>query len=144
MSSSKFELMCYYIVCRQKANKERLQKLRQFRKTDGYLKCYYSSVTNIVHPIKEAFRSKKVKNKEIKEYRKSASHMREVAKKHYSPLRRELKMKVYYDGSNGVNMITYDGQDFKYDHIKAIAAGYEFDEIVLKDKATIQNPYNRE
>ena len=40
MSSSKFELMCYYIVCRQKANKDRLQKLRKFRSTEEYKDVY--------------------------------------------------------------------------------------------------------
>lgn len=146
MSSSKFELMCYYIVCRQKANKDRLQKLRKFRSTEEYKDVYqdYNRFCTVSHLIKFKHKLKVINTKEIRAYRNAANSMRKVSLNVYSPLRRELKMKIKYDGSNNVSSIKYDGQTFDYAHVKAIAAGYEFDEVVLRDKASIKNPYKGE
>lgn len=131
-----FEQMCYLIVCRQKANLERRRLLYAFYARDkkGKRTRYYSP--RMMHANKNRF--------ELNAYRQHADFMRNIAKTIYSPLRRSLKAKIKYDSNNAVEYITYQSELFDYKRIQEIAAGYEFDTIVLDSNKTIANPYLKE
>ena len=137
-----FEQMCYLIVCRQKANLERRRLLYAFYAKDknginGVSKKktkWYSP--RLIHANKNRF--------ELNAYRQHADFMRNIAKTIYSPLRRSLKAKMKYDSNNAVEYITYQGEQFDYKRIQEIAAGYEFDSIVLDSNKAIVNPYIKE
>ena len=128
---SKFEEFCFLIVQRQKANIERKRLLRQLNKHMDNSKAYR------FHHHKRHHGS----IGHLKAYRSHANTMRELAKCVYSPLRRELKARIIYDSNNNCEFMVYDKEVFTYQKIVEIANAYIFDEIVLRDKKEINNPY---
>ena len=69
--------------------------------------------------------------------------MRKLAVKVYSPLRRELKMAIKYDCNNNCKSITHQKETFDFKRVEEIANGYIFDEVILRDKKSIANPYKK-
>ena len=129
---SKLEKLCYLIVQRQKANVKRRRLLYVLN-----VAIDKGQYVNEYHYHKRVFSCKK----ERTVYRKHADSMTRIAKKYYSPLRRELKAQVRYDGSNNCVSLTHDNLTYSYIKIKELADAYIFEEIVLRDKTGLDNPY---
>ena len=130
-----FEYFCYLIVCRQKANTER-HRLRRVldKKLESVKIGRYGA--NVHQMYGDSV-------KELMAYREYAEYMKSIAKALYSPLKRKLNCKIKYDANNNVVMVNFDGQNIAYDRIVEFATGYQFEELVLRDRANVQNPYLR-
>lgn len=131
---SKFEYFCYLLIQRDKANRRRRRLLYEFRKVvrigsfgSGWL---YHSPKQLHKHLPE-----------LKRYRQFAEAMRNIAVSYYSPLRRELGIKVYYTGSNFQNGIKYQGETFSAEKVREIADGYIFDEVVIRETDNLHTPY---
>lgn len=132
---SKFEYFCYLLAQRDKANRRRRYLLYLLNKK---LKSYGSKrYTLWAHP----YRAMKDANEELNTYRNFAEAMRNIAVGYYSPLRRELGIKVYYTGSNFQNGIKYQGETFSAEKVREIADGYIFDEVVIRETDNLHTPY---
>lgn len=134
---SKFEHFCYLVVCRQKINLERRRALYRYNTALDNINA--KSRAQLIKAVDKIDMTKR----ERKAYRKIADHMRKVAVKQYSPLRRELKCYVKYDSNNAAMYMHYDGLLYSYKKIEEIANSYIFETLVLKDNNKLTDPYRR-
>jgi len=127
---SRFQEFCYLVVERQKANKKRKRLLYILNK-----KLHEAKVYNR-HHIKDQYAKE-----ERSTYRNHAETMKEIAKRVYSPLRRELGIMCYYCGNNNVICFTYQGEIYTKQTIENHANNYLFETVVLKDAELINEAY---
>ena len=126
----KFEHLCYLIMCRQQANLKRRRLLSALNKAFDK-----SNVCRFHYVIRE-----EECREERKAYRDFAEHMKKTSKEELSPLRKELKASIKYDGSNRCVGLHYDGEFFKSERVINIGHSYNFDKILLDDDQLV-DPY---
>lgn len=129
---SNIEQFCFLVVQRQKANMQRRRLLYALNKK---LKSVGGKNRWSRHHIK-IFACKD----ELAKYRNHADSMKQIAKTHYSPLRREVNAKVIYDSNNNCQYVEHNEIIYSYSKVKQMADAYHFDTIVL-DRETVENPY---
>ena len=114
------EHFCYLVVCRQEAN-----KLRR--------RLYFMSR-----------RKKKPSEGFFRKYSCVGKAMRDVAVACYSPAKRALGAKVYYDANNNAKMVRYVNDDQYYllsmKQVEYLASSYVIDSELLD--VSVTNPYS--
>lgn len=125
-----FEYLCYLIACREKANLKRRRLLYRRSKAERHLN------TSRAHYIKKEDEL----SPETRAYRDHANHMKRITKEIYSPLRKKLGVKIWYNACNGARGITYEDRTYSINEVQCLADGHIFNSIVLENKS-VNNPY---
>jgi hypothetical protein len=127
---SKLQEFCYLVVQRDKANKKRKRLLyRLNKKLNEHTGRFYTHI------------KADIAREERQLYRDHANKMKQITKSSYSPLRRELGIRCFYDGNNSVTSLKYQGEIYYWRNIEDQANTYLFETIILTDQS-INNAYH--
>lgn len=126
---SNLEQFCFLVVERQKANTKRRRLLS-----------YLNKKINKNRHLSDQFIKANMYTDELKTYREFADEMKKIAKRKFSPMRKELKISVKYNSNNQCQSLIHDGITYLYKDVKRMSDAYLFDTIVL-DKERLENPY---